>query len=92
MSSLPALLPILVSVIDTASPATWISNLGFCAELEQSFITVEHELLVSSVQLGFERALACQDVVVIDRLFPFIILVPCYAVVDEVVDDVGTER
>lgn len=44
-------------VIDTTGPAIWVTDLRSRAELEQSFVAIEHEVLVASVQLVFERTL-----------------------------------
>lgn len=78
-------------MVGTASPAIWISNFRLGAELEQSFVAIKYEQIISGVQLAFERSFTGHEALV-DRVCNFCIFIPPNALVDEAVDDVRAER
>ena len=69
-----------------------IANLGLGAELEYSFVAIEHEVAISSDKLEFEGTLTGEEEITVDLVCKSCMLIPSNALVDEAIYEEGTQR
>lgn len=79
-------------VINATGLFEWIANPGLGAELEQSFVAIEHEVAVSGAQLGSEGTLTGEEEIPTGPVWKSCTLIPSNALVDEAVYEEGTKR